>query len=252
MDFEFVKLVLNDFTLKQLSTISWLNNKLDKNIQHRNEHILQVLREHCAQHLNDWTPVKIGLALIAIDELGFLNQQEENELNESLRIHLEAKNCANTILEPYVKKCCGGQLKVSERRNIKVFGINKSYIGMIRNGECSICGKKYSHNYFTMGEQKFVTYESVFSCNVVYFGGEYAYEHSLMKALSNSVLYLHCGFENYCKCYNETKKWTITKLHDDSSNLSPTRLQDFWFLYNFVTFAFFYTEVTIANIPYTW
>jgi hypothetical protein len=77
----------------------------------------------------------------------------------------------------------------------------------------------------------------------VYFGGEYAYEKPLIKWLSNAILYLHSGFENFCKCYNETRKATHNNLDYNEGSLSPTRMQDFWFLY---------TKSTELRIPFSW
>jgi hypothetical protein len=54
MDFEYLKMVLNDFTLKQLSIIKWLNNNLDKNMEDRNGNILHLLRKYCNKELNEW------------------------------------------------------------------------------------------------------------------------------------------------------------------------------------------------------
>ena len=252
MDFDYLKLVLNDFTLKQLFIINWLNNNLDNNMQDRNEQILNILREHSTEQLKEWTTVKIGQALMAINELGFLNRNEEKELDVNLRSYLTVKKRVNVIIEPYVKKCCGKHLHMTIGRNITVFAINKSYAAAIMNGVCQTCDRKYLHNYFIAGKQKFVTTESIFNSRLIYFGGEYAYESSLIKSLSNSILYLHCGFENFCKYYNETKNQTLDKIIHDQSSLSPTRLQDFWFLYNFVTFSFFYTKTTTIQIVFSW
>jgi hypothetical protein len=137
-------------------------------------------------------------------------------------------------------------------RNITVFNIKNSYPATLINGVCHVCGKKYSHNYFTDGKEKFVVYESIFDSHFVYLGGEYGYEKSLIKLLSNAILYLHSGFENFSKCYNETKNSTCNNLDDDEGNLSPTRIQDFWFLYNFITFSFFYINKKTLKIPFTW
>lgn len=252
MDFDYLKVVLNDFTLKQLFVINWLHNNLDKNIQDRNAKILHLLRMHYNEELNEWTPLKIDQALMAIDELGFLNKNDEKQLADDLSIYLTKERCSNVILEPYVNQCCGNKLKMNIGRKIIVFGIDDSYTATVINGVCHICKRKYSHNYFIDGEEKFVTTESIIASSLVYMGGEYGYERSLIKWLSNSVLYLHSGFENFCKCYNETRKWTCNDRSSNDENISPARLQDFWFLYHFVIVSFFYTDRAIIQIPSSW
>ena len=252
MDFDYLKAVLHDFTLKQLFVIHWLHNKLDKNMHDRSAKVLHLLRIHQNEELNEWTTLKIEQALMAIDELGFLNQNDEKYLAEDLCTYLTEEKCSNVILEPYVNKCCGNRLKMNTTRKITVFGIDNLYTAAIINGVCHICKRKYSHNYFIDGEEKFVTTESIFGSSLVYMGGDYGYDKSLIKWLSNSVLYLHSGFENFCKCYNETRKWTCNNPSSNEENISPTRLQDFWFLYNFVIVSFFYTDRTAIKIPSSW
>jgi hypothetical protein len=252
MDFDYLKIVLNDFTLKQMFIINWFNNNLDKNIQDRHSKILHLLRRCCDEDLKEWTTLKLEQALMAINELGFLSRNEEKELNASLCSYLTVGKYANTIAEPYVQKCCSIKLDMNIGRNITVFSINNSYSGAVMNGYCQICKRKYSHNYFINDKKKFVTYESMFNSHLIYLGGEYAYEKSLIKWLSNSILYLHSGFENFSKCYNETRKTTCDNLDHNEGDMSPTRIQDFWFLYNFVTFSFFYTNKKILKIPLGW
>jgi hypothetical protein len=253
MDFDYLKIVLNDFTLKQLFIINWLDNNLDKNLQHRNEKILRLLSEHCNESLHDWTALKIGQALMAINELGFLNQSEIKKLDSTLCTYLLIEKCPNTIVKPFVKECCDKKLDMKLERNITIFTISKSYPATMMNGTCNVCRRKYSNNYYIDGKQKFVTYESIFGNELVYFGGAYGYAQSLIKWLSNSIQYLYSGFENFSKCYNATQKWMVDNLgHKNEANLSPTRIQDFWFLYNFVTISFFYTNKKILKITSTW
>ncbi len=252
MDFDYLKIVLNDFTLKQLFFINWFNNNLDQNLQHRNEKILHLLRKHCDEDLHDWTPLKIDQALMAINELGFLNRSEVKQLESNLCAYLTMEKCPNTILKPYINECCEKKLDMSFGRNVTIFGISNSYPATIMKGTCNICKKEYSHNYFTDGEQRFVTYQSIFGNEIVHFGGNYGYEKSLIKWLSNSILYLYSGFENFCKCYNATQKWVGNNLDGIERKLSPTRIQDFWFLYNFVTISFFYTNTAVLKITSNW
>jgi hypothetical protein len=252
MDFDYLKIVLNDFTLKQLFVINWLNNNLDPNLQYRNEKILRLLSEHCNDHLHDWTALKIDQALMAINELGFLNRKEVKQLDSMLCNLLTMEKCTNTIVKPFVNECCNKKLHMTFGRNVTIFNINNSYPATMMTGTCNRCKKKYSHNYFTDGKQRFVTYASVFNNSLVYFGGKYGYEKSLIKWLSNSILYLYSGFENFSKCYNATQKWLGNYLDNIDGKLSATLIQDFWFLYNFVTISFFYTNTTTLKITSTW
>lgn len=252
MDFEYLRIVLNDFTMKQLFVINWLNNKLNDSIGNRSTKILHLLNEYCPNDLKGWTALKVDQALMAISELGFLNRDEEKKLNDNLYAYLNSEKCSNNILRPCIETCCGSRLKMSPGRNITVFNNNQSYIAMLPIGDCERCRRKYSHNYFLENKQKFITNESIFDKQVMYFGGGYGYEKSFIKWLSNSILYLHSGFENFAKCYNETKKLACTSLQSGEESLSPTRLQDFWFLYNYIVFSFFYTDVKILRIPDSW
>ncbi|CAF1466501.1 unnamed protein product [Adineta steineri] len=124
MDLDYLELVLNDFTLKQLYIVNWLNNHLDKNIEGRHSKILNILREYHGTSLNDWTPLKIEQALMVVNELGFLNRNEEAVLNKNLKVHLKKVKASNISIEPYVKTCCDTQLKIKSGRDITVFGIN--------------------------------------------------------------------------------------------------------------------------------
>ncbi|CAM2728125.1 unnamed protein product [Rotaria socialis] len=249
MDFEYFRMVLNDFTMKELLIINWLDNNLDKSINDRQSKILYLLLEFCDDDMKEWTILKVEQALMAINELGFLNRNEEKKLDICLRTYLRSEKCSNIIVTPFVKICCGSRLNMSTGRNITVFNNNNSYIATIMTGYCEECKRKYSHNYFIEDKQKFVTHESILDSQIVYLGGEYAYEKTLIKLLSNSILYLHSGFENFTKCYNETKNSNTNNLDSNEGNLSPTRLQDFWFLYNFVTFSFFYANSEQLKIP---
>ena len=252
MDFDYLKVVLNDFTMKQVFVIHWLHNNLDKNMHDRNARILHLLQMHLNDELNGWTTLKIEHALMAIDELRFLNKNDEKQLAEDLCTYLTKEKCSNVILQPYVNKCCDSRVKKNIGRKITVFGINNIYTTTIINGVCHTCKRKYSHNYFIEDEEKFVTTESIFGPSLVYMGGDYGYEKSLIKWLSNSILYLHSGFENFCKCYNETRKWTCNDRSSNEENISPTRVQDFWLLYNYVIVSFFYTDKTVIKIPSSW
>ena len=252
MDLECLQMVLNDFTVKQLSIISWLDSNLDKNMEDRNVNILNLLRKYCNEELDEWTTLKIEHALMAIGELKLLNRNEEKELAEELHNYLTTNKCSNNIIEPYVNKCCSNKLKMSLGKIITIFGINKSCTATTMCGLCEICKRKYFHNYFIDGKEKFVTCESIDHGQLIYMGGIYGYEKPFLKWLSNSILYLYSGFQNFCKCFNETKRWTCNSSHQNEENLSPTCLQDFWFLYNFITISFFYTNRTILKIPFTW
>ena len=142
-----------------------------------------------------------------------------------------------------MKICCNKILNISIGRNITIFSINKSFRGTIMSGICQTCKRKYSHNYLIANKQKFVTYESVFKQPVSIF--------LVVIMLMNTHLLNGCpiqfyicivGFENFRKCYNDTKKWVVDNLEGEGGNLSPTRVQDFWFLYNFITISFFLCE----------
>ena len=252
MDLDYLELVLKDFTLKQLYIINWLNNQLEKNIEGRHSKIWDVLREYCGAVLNGWTPLKVEQALMAVSELGFLNRNNETELNKCLKTHLTKVKTANISIEPYVKTCCGIQLKIKPGRDITVFGMNKSYLSTTMNGDCSICHKRYAHNFFISGKERFVTYESVCGSQIIYFGGDYGYEKSFIKWLTNSIMYLYSGFENFAKCYNATKDSCCHEIDDNGAILSPTRIQDLWFLYNYIISSFFYMEISILKIPFSW
>lgn len=252
MDFEYLKMVLNDFTIKQLFVINWLNNSLDININNRSSTILYLLLQFYDEDMKIWTPLKVEQALMAIGELEFLNRMEEKKLDGILRTYLISEKCSNNFVQPYINKCCGSNLKMIVGRNITVFNNSESYIATTRDGYCEACKRKYSHNFFIEDKQKFVTYESIVNSELIYFGGDYAYEKFLIKWLSNCILYLHSGFENFAKCYNETRKSMRSNFNSDTENLSPTRIQDFWFLYNFVILSFFYTNKRMLKIPHSW
>ena len=64
MDFNYLKLVLTDFTLKQLFIIHWLDNKLDKNVPtSQRNNITYFLRTHCNQDLKEWTTLTIRTSI---------------------------------------------------------------------------------------------------------------------------------------------------------------------------------------------
>ena len=252
MDFEYLHMVLNDFTMKQLLSVNWFNNNLDANIDNRQSKILYLLKEYFDEDLKGWTTLKVEQALMAIEEIGLLGRNEEKKLEMCLLTYLKSEKCSNTIVTPFVEVCCGESLSKSIGRNISVFSNDKSYNATLMDGHCVRCKRKYSHNYYIEERQKFVTYESVLESKIMYFGGDYAYEKPLINYLSNSILYLHSGFENFTKCYNETKKSHPNDIYCNQENLSPTRLQDFWFLYNFITFSFFYGDSKILKIPRSW
>ena len=251
MNLDRLEPVLKDFTLKQLYIINWLNNQLDKNIEGRHSKILDVLLEYCVTALNDWTPLKVEQALMAVSKLGFLNRNDETKLSECLKIHLAKVKTINISMEPYVKTC-GIQLKIKSGRDITAFGMNKSYLSTTMNGDCSICHKRYAHNFFISGKERFVTHESVCRSQIIYFGGDYRYEKSFIKWLTNSIMYLYSGFENFAKCYNATKESHCHEIDDNGAMLSPTRIQDLWFVYNYIISLFFYMEISILKIPFSW
>jgi hypothetical protein len=251
MDFVYLELVLQDFTLKQLSMINWFNNNLDENIHDRYSKILDLLRETTGTDLTDWTPLKIQQGLMAAKELGILSRDQEKDMRIKLKTYLVSSESANSSIEPYAKTCCGSDLKIVSGRNITVFGTNYSYASKTMAGICNNCDKRYSHNFFINDKEKIVTRESFSNNNIIYFGGNYAYEKSFIKSLTNSIMYLYSGFENFTKCFNATKQSLAEKLDDDSL-LSPARVQDFWFTYNFINCSFFYTKDQAIKIPSSW
>lgn len=178
---------------------------------------------------------------MAIEELEFLNKQQENKLNEQLHDYLTMKKCSNDIIKPYAKSCCNKDLSMCNERNITVFSIDRSYCATTMIGFCQSCKRKYLHNYSVHNRQKFVTHHSIFDSKIVCFGGDYGYEKSLIKWLSNSILYLHNEFENFSKCYNESKKSICNNRNYSSVKVSPAIIQDFWFLSNFTTI--FFTQI---------
>ena len=251
MDLVYLQLVSQDFTMKQLSMINWFNNNLDKNIHDRYSKILDLLRQTSDTDLTNWTPLKIQQGLMAVNELGFLSRDQEKDLSVKLKTYFASSESENSSVEPYTKTCCGSDLKIVSGRNIKVFGINYSYRSRMMTGICSKCDKRYSHNFFVNGKEKFVTRESFSNNNVIYFGGDYGYERSFIKSLTNSIMYLYSGFENFTKYFNATKQASAEKLDDDSL-LSPARVQDLWFIYHFINCSFFYTKSQVIKIPSSW
>ncbi|CAF1413325.1 unnamed protein product, partial [Adineta steineri] len=215
----------------------------------RNTIIIDLLRECTGEKLEQWTPITIEQSLMAINALGFLNRVEEKLLDTKLNTYLTSKGCSNMIVEPYIKKCCDTKLKMIIGRKIIIFKIDGSYTGTLTYGNCLKCMKQYSHNYFMYQDKKYVTYDSVFSSNLVYLGGNYGYDKKFIRWLSNSILYLYSGFENFAKCYNATNNQISKTVDTANINLCPTRIQDFWFLYNFINISFFYTESTILQVP---
>lgn len=252
MDINYLRVVLTDFTFKQLSIINRLNNQLNILIPQRHDIILNVLRMNTKEKLKDWTPLKIKQALMAVNDLGFLNECEEKSVDENLTDYLSLKKVPNQIVSPFIDTCCGKQLMMNFGRKVTIFGLNHSYPVMLRYGLCIICQRQYFHNYFIDGKEKFVMPKSINDSCWIYFGGDYGYEVQLMKWLSNSILYLYSGFENFAKCYNETRKQSSDVFDQEQDTLSPTRIQDTWFLYNFVITSFFYMRTEALKIPSSW
>ena len=204
MDFTYLKLVLHDFTLNQLFIINWFNNNLDKNWKDRISIMPDLLNECDPMAKEKWSIIKIEQVLMVIDGLGFLNKEKENDLQSKLHNYFASKQRPDAKVEPYIKHCCNKKLKMLQGRNITVFNINGSYRSTMVNGYCEKCQKKYSHNYFIEKGGKYVTCNSIFNDNLIYFGGDYAYEKDLIQWLSNCILYLYSGFENFTNCYNAT------------------------------------------------
>ena len=252
MDFAYLQVVLMDFTLKQLFVIHWFDKNLDKDMPDRHARILDLLREYCDEDFKDWKSIRINQALMAINELGFLDRNEEKNLNEKLATYLRSERCSSTIVGPYIETCCDSRLKMNPGRKLIIFGMNHSYTGRAMIGDCSTCKRKYSHNYYVVNKEKFVTHQSIVNSRLVHLGGDYAYEKTLITWLTNSVLYLHAGFENFSKCYNQTKRSVFDRIDYDEGEMSPTRIQDFWFLYNFIMFSFFYADINVLKIPVNW
>lgn len=251
MDFIYLELVLQDFTLKQLSMINWFNNNLDDNVQDRYSKILDLLRQAVDVDLTDWTPLKIKQGIMAATELGFIGRDQERKMRTELKSYLMSSKTANNSIKPYTNRCCSSDLKIVSGRNIKVFGVYYSYTSKTMTGICAKCNSRFSHNFLINDKGKFVTRESFSNNNIIYFGGDYAYERSFIQLLTNSIIYLYSGFENFTKCFNATKQSSSGQFDDDSS-LSPTRIQDFWFVYNFINCLFFYTENQEIKIPSSW
>ena len=251
MDLIYLELVLQDFTLKQLSMINWLNNNLDENVQHRHSRMLDVLREISGAELTGWTPLKIQQGIMAAQELGFLGRDQEKDMDAALRNCLAVNKTANKSVPPYKKQCCDMDLKTTSGRNVTVFGATKSSTCKIMIGICENCNKQYSHNFFIKDKEKIVTREAFSNDKLLYFGGDYAYEKSFINLLTNSIMYLYSGFENFTKCFNATKRSSSEKL-DDASVLSPARVQDFWFIYNYINCSFFYTKEPAVKVPLSW
>ncbi|CAF1039382.1 unnamed protein product [Adineta ricciae] len=248
-DIDYLQLVLSDFTLKQLFYINWFNNNLDIGVANRNMKIIELLRECTGDKLEKWTSITIEQSLMAINGLDFLSRTEEILLDAKLRTYLTSKDCSDTIIEPYVQKCCDTSLTIAFGRKITIFKMDRTYTGTIAHGNCSKCMKQYSHNYFMDQGKKYVTYNSIFNSDLIYLGGNYGYDKQFIVWLSNSILYLYSGFENFAKCYNATNNvfWNTNGII--CINLCPARIQDFWFLYNFINISFFYNQPTILEIP---
>lgn len=251
MDIVYLELVLQDFSLKQLSIINWFNNNLDENIQDRHSKILDLLRLTVDTDLSDWTPLKIQQGIMAAKELDFISRQQDEDMVLKLKSYMTSRKIPNASLSPYAKICCNSDLKISSGRNVKVFSLISSYAAKVMVGTCTKCDKRYSHNFLISNDERIVTREAFSNSGIIYFGGEYAYEKCLIDMLTNSIMFLYSGFENFTKCYNATKESSSDNFIDDSV-LSPTRIQDFWFLFNFIGCTFFYTDQGAVRIPRTW
>ena len=166
--------------------------------------------------------------------------------------YFASKQRPDTKVEPYIKHCCNKKLKMLQGRNITVFNINDSYRSTMVNGYCEKCQKKYSHNYFIEKGEKYVTCNSILNDNLIYFAGDYAYEKDLIQWLSNCILYLYSGFENFTNCYNATNNSYCSNADYYNIKMSSTRIQDFWFLYQFIIISLFYTTKQKLNIPNRW
>ena len=252
MDFDYLQVVLSDFTLKQLFVIHWFDKNLDEGTQDRHSRILDLLREYCEEDFKDWKSIRISQALMAINELGFLGRNEEKNLDEKLRTYLRSEKCSSTVVGPYIETCCDSRLKMSTGRKLTIFGMNHTYTGTAMIGDCGACKRKYFHNYYIVNKEKFVTRKSIFGSRLVHLGRDYVYDKTLITWLTNSILYLHAGFENFSKCYSQTKKLVFDRVDYDEGDMSPTRIQDFWFLYNFIVFSFFYADINVLKIPVNW
>lgn len=251
MDTIYLQLVLQDFTLKQLFAIHWFNNNLDESIQDRYSKILDLLRQTTGADLSDWTPLKIQQGIMAAEDMGFISRQQEKEMAQKLKSYLATEKIPNASIKPYTKMCCNRDLKITPGRNITVFGVISSYASKTMIGTCTECNKQYSHNFLLSDEEKIVTREAFSHNEIIYFGGDYAYDKPFIRLLTNSIMHLYSGFENFTKCFNATKHSSSASLTVDSS-LSPMRVQDFWFLYNFIACTFFYTKTRAIKIPRKW
>ncbi|CAF0983908.1 unnamed protein product [Adineta ricciae] len=189
---------------------------------------------------------------MAINGLGFLSRTEETLLDAKLRTYLASKDCSDTIIEPYVQNCCDTRLTIAFGGKITIFKMDRTYTGIIAHDNRSKCMRQYSHNYFMDQRKKYVTYSSIFNSDLIYLGGNYGYDKQFIVWLSNSILYLYSGFENFAKCYNATNNVFWNSNGIIYINQCPTRIQDFWFLYNFINISFFYTQPTILEIPSNW
>ena len=167
MDFNYLKLVLHDFTLNELFIINWFNNNLDNNLEDRISIMSDLLNECDPMAKEKWSIVKIEQTLMVIDELGFLNREKENDLQSKLRNYFTSKERPDIKAESYIKHCCNKKLKMLQGRNITAFKINGSYRSTMVNAYCEKYQKKYSHNYFIEKGEKYVTCNSIFNDNLI-------------------------------------------------------------------------------------
>ncbi|CAF4032595.1 unnamed protein product [Rotaria magnacalcarata] len=225
--------------------IHWFDKNLETNLPDRTSIMLDLLCQWDTKELKKWTTTLIQQSLMVINELGFLNQNEEKRLETQLNNYFTFKDQPRSIVEPFVDTCCNTAMKMIKGRTLLVFKMNGSCRMTLMNAYCYKCRRKYSNNYFIQNGEKYVTYESVFNRNLIYFGGDYAYEKELIRWLTNSILYLYSGFDNFSKCYNASCL-NINKSH---VTMCATRIRDLWFLYQFVAVSFFYTREDNLKIP---
>lgn len=60
---------------------------------------------------------------MAINEIGFLKRDDEDELDTDLRTYLTKEKCANIILKPYVQTCCDKELVMKSLLNTNPYMI---------------------------------------------------------------------------------------------------------------------------------
>ncbi|CAM4812583.1 unnamed protein product [Rotaria magnacalcarata] len=248
------------FKINVIHLVNDLNNRIDKCISTRVKDICIIVN---SVFNTNYTETTINEIIIRLDN------GEMNNLFHTYDVeHLVANYISSPVivteaallcLKPFTNICinCKKCLKIKFNRSIDVYGIDEIIKAGVYTSFCKECHYAYWPSYYekTYSSQRFVTPESIYDQEYIYFGGKKGYSVKLLTHFTSLFLRLYTGFENFQYAFNlSIKKYCVLASDKESVNEIFTEINrecfsSIWYIYQLCLFTFFMSDTHRFEIP---